>query len=155
MPPRDPPPDFAGVVRPRFRACDGIVVASSGLCRRIRAQEEKVPGRDFQGATPQGLSKLQLEGSWIVGVLLCPGDDTRAVANWATSLGPDEIDRIRFYYMPGTDLVGALAAWYGVGLPDPVTAEIEDWPTFHKTFGRDHANQVYQDARTSPGWFED
>lgn len=149
------PPNFAEVVRPRFEDCDGIVVAASGECLKIQAQEEDIPGREFKGLRPGDLDDLELQGSWLVGILLCPGDHTKAIAAWASTLGPSNVDRVRFYYLPNVDLGDAFEAWYETGLLDPLTAEVEDWPSFHQTFGRDHSNQVYEDALSYPEWFED
>lgn len=151
----DLPTDFAEVVRPHFDECDGVVVASSGQCLEIQAkEEEQVPGRDFSGVRPEDLPGLELEESWLVGILLCPGDETEEVSTWASTLDPTDLDRVRFYYTPDVDLVDAFGAWYEEGLPDPRTAEVEGWEDFHQTFGRDHSNQVYRDVQEHSEWFE-
>lgn len=129
-------------------------MAASGECLEIQSQEEAIPGRDFEGMHPEGLEALELEGSWLVGILLCPGDGTEAAAAWASKLDPADIDRVRFYFLPDVDLVDAFDAWFAQGLPDPVTAEVDDWGSFHRTFGMDHSNQVYRDVKAHPTWFE-
>ncbi len=87
-----------------------------------------------------------LPRSWLIGVLLCPGDDTRVIADWASSLPAPEVGRVRFYHHPDLDLVAALEAWYDAGLPDPRTSEVWNYKTFHKQFGRHLNDQVYRDV---------
>lgn len=145
-------------VRPHLHGCLGIVVASTGDCEDIRDQEIKAiadtGNRRFEARRPDRLPDPSSLGSWLMGVLLCPGDGTGEVAGWASSLDTEDIDRIRFYHLPGVDLVDALRGWYAQGLPDPRTADVEDWGSFHHEFGWDHVNQLYQDIRNHPGWFE-
>lgn len=145
MGPRSLPPDFSEVVRAHHSKSVGFVVAASAPCLGIRDDEIARVRRNLRPVTPPGLPTPPPEGSWILAVMLCPGDDTASVAAWAATLHPSLVDRIRFYHHPDTDLVAALTAWYAAGLPDPLTAEISDFASFHKQFGLDFNNQVYRD----------
>ncbi len=151
------PEGFAETIRPHLHECLGIVVASTGDCLEIRDEEIKAisdtGNRTFEAYPPDQLPDPAALQSWLMGVLLCPGDRTEEVAAWAKALNVEDLDRVRFYYLSGVDLVEALRAWYAAGLPDPRTADVEDWGSFHHEFGWDHSNQLYQDLQRSPGWF--
>lgn len=125
------------------------MVASSEPCRSIRDQEVARIRRQLRALEPEDLPRTIRAPSWMVGVLLCPGDGTETVARWAVALLEADRERVRFYHHPRVDLVAAFAAWYAGGLPDPVRAEVSDFKSFHKRFGWDFNNQVYRDA-TSP-----
>lgn len=145
---------FFDTIRPHLHECIGFLFASSGACLEIRDSEVERIDRVFLTLGPADLEDLRPPRSWLMAVVLCPGDDTVAVARWATGLSGDDVDRVRFYHLPGVDLVGALEAWYGASLPDPRTADVEDWASFHREFGWDHSNQVYEDVTHHPDWFD-
>ena len=149
MPPRPSQPDFAQVVasnHPRLRAW---LWAQSDPCLSIAQQEVKRIRRNLVAVGPSGAPAVPSSPAWwLLAVLLCPGDTTGAIAAWAKAIRGPVSDRVRFYLHPETDPVAALAAWYNAGLPDPLTAEVEDFKTFHQQFGWDYNNQVYRDAST-------
>lgn len=125
------------------------VVAATGHCLDLQAREVAHIHRSLEAVfEPDLVAGTRPEGaSWLVGVLVCPGDTLDALAAWAVTLEPEALRRVRPYFLPRTDAVKALAAWYARGLPDPPTADVEDWPQFHKRFGLDLNNQIYLDHR--------
>lgn len=151
------PDGFAETVGPHVHDCLGIIVASTGDCEDIRDKEietiSDTGNRTFEAYRPDQLPEPASLRSWLLGVLLCPSDGTEEVAAWASDLNVEDLDRIRFYYLPGVDLVEALQAWYAEGLADPRTADVEDWGSFHHEFGWDHSSQLYQDIGRYPQWF--
>ena len=145
------PPEFVSTVRAHAFDLTGWVVASSGECLVLQRQEVAtihralvaVHERDLRaGARPPGRS-------WLVGVLVCPGDALETLASWAGELAEEDVRRVRLYFLPGADPVKALSAWYAAGLPDPYTADVDDWPGFHRRFGLDLNQQIYLDHRGS------
>lgn len=141
------PPDFATVVRAREKKTTGFVVAPSGKCLEIQAAEIKRVKRHLVPFAPTDLVAARPPKSWIVAVLLCPGDTTVDVAGWTAQLAPRDRGRVRFYLHTDTDPVAAFQGWYAAGLEDPRTATVRDFKSFHKVFGWDFNSQVYQDAR--------
>lgn len=143
-------PDYAATVREHHPDAEGWLVASREPCITIRGREVQHVDRVLRPTGPTGLPDPgDLPRSWMLAVLLCPGDDTALVAAWASSIPAGERDRVRFYHHPDVDLTGAFEAWYAAGLADPRTFEIQDFKTFHKQFGRHFNDQVYRDAT---GW---
>jgi len=66
---------------------------------------------------------------------------------------PDAANRVRFYLLPHVRMALAFGPWYRTDLPDPWTSEVTTWSAFHKQFGRDLNNRIYEDATTHPEWF--
>lgn len=127
------------------RKTTGFVLAPSRPCVDIREEEVRAIHRNLRPVGVEDLPRLRLPASWILAAIVCPGDDLRPLAEWAGALARDAVDRVRLYAHPDVDLVDALAPWYAAGLDDPLTAEAEDFVTFHKQFGWDFNNQVYRD----------
>lgn len=101
--------------------------------------------RVLVGLRPEDLAGWDAEGSWLMAVLLCPGDSSAAIAAWARRHKADP-DRIHFYAHKGTDPFEALAAWHRSGLPPPIVTEgITSWKEFHRRFGRDLTVRILQD----------
>lgn len=146
MTPPTGPPDFAKVVGAKHAKSTAYVAASSDDCLRIRDAEAKKVNRRLKAIAPGDLAAIRFPKSWMVAIVLCPGDDTGDVAAWAKSLSAGELERIRFYLHGRTDPAKAFSEWYRAGLGDPKTADMEDFNSFHKVFGWDFNNQVYGDA---------
>lgn len=143
-------PDYAETVRKHHPRAEGWLVASREPCIAIQRREILNVDRVLHPTDPGDLpDPAALPSSWLLAVLLCPGDDTTHVAVWTRSLPAEDRDRVRFYHHPDVDLHEALAAWYEQGLEDPRTFEVRDFKTFHKQFGRHFNDQVYRDAT---GW---
>lgn len=141
-------------VRKHHKRTVGYVLARSEPClatRDLEVSDEYIYGRDFQALGPGDLDGLDLPESWFLGVLVCPGDDLSEVAAWAVQLEERDVDRIRFYVHDDADLVPAFKPWYAQGLVSPKTEPLVLGPRFHKTYGKDHGNQVVRDAERF-GW---
>lgn len=136
-------------VRAHMHDLTGWVVASSGRCLDVQDAEVRHINRSLEAVHGQDLgARGRPEArSWMVGILVCPGDALETLAGWAKGLDETDLRRVRLYFLPGADPVKSLAAWYDAGLPDPYTADVEDWPQFHKRFGLDLNNQIYLDHR--------
>jgi len=140
-------PSWTELVRANHRNTLGLVAATSGTCLGIQRGESRlVTGRRFRPIHPTALPRLALGDSWFLGVLLCPGDSTNELVAWARTLSRPRLARIRFYFVDGTRLAATLSGWNEAGLPDVPTFKVDDFASFHKLFGRHHADVVYQDA---------
>ncbi|HLE47258.1 MAG TPA: hypothetical protein VI818_03090 [Candidatus Thermoplasmatota archaeon] len=146
------PPDWQDVVRKHWRDTPGYVVAASGACLDVQAQETvgergQVPGRQFQAHRPGALRGFRPTGSWFMGILLCPGDDVLGILEWTSGLSSADAERVVFYVHPRFDRV-AMAAWHASTRPRVVRFG-GTWRAFHRLYGRHHADRVYQDHRVS------
>lgn len=143
------PPDFMGTIRAHRYDLEGWVVAASGDCLGVQRWEVEHIDRRLEAVHERTLrpGHVPTSPSWLVGVLVCPGDGLDALAAWAKAIPADDLRRVRLYFLPGADPVKALAAWYAEGLPDPATADVADRAHFHKRFGLDLNNQIYLDHR--------
>lgn len=139
-------PDWHAVVAAHWRDTVGFLYASQPGCIEIRDDElRKVRGnRVLVGVTPADLTRWKPTASWMMGVVLCPGDDVAELVAWAIKNGAAE--RIRFYAYPKCDPFAVLQPWADAGLPNPaVDIDIGDWKRLHRRFGRDLAVQILQD----------
>lgn len=145
------PPTATQLVRPHLRKTTGCVAATGDECLKIAHREAKVPNRAFVAVAIKDLADtVPAEGSWFLGILLCPGDVTDQVAAWATTRKPD-LARIRFYFRTGVNQISAMRAWVQAGHPEPLyEEEIDAWPRFHHFFGAHHAIQAYHDHVPRP-----
>lgn len=138
---------FRDVVADHHTDSDAVLLASREPCISIAYDEQaNVHGRSFRIVTPDALEDLDLRDSWIMAVLLCPGDDTETVATWTIDHGRDP-RRIIFYFHEETDPTAALGAWRKAQLPVHATWTIRDWKELHKHFGAAWNVQVYDDFR--------
>jgi hypothetical protein len=140
------PSDYFRVVREHARKTRGFLLAERHPCLDIRDREVAAIHRDLRPAVAAALEDVDLPASWLLAIILCPGDDTVAVAAWAKGLPARDVDRIRFYAHPKVDLGEALAAWVEAGLPPPRVDETADWKEFHRRFGLHLNDLAYQDA---------
>lgn len=141
------PPGYAEVVRAHHRKTTGYLLATQPGCRAIRTEEVRRVRRRLLSIETGELTGLAPTGSWLLAVLLCPGDDTRDVARWARRPPPPDRERIRFYYHPRVDLQRALGAWVEAGLGSPLAAEVRDFASSHKAFGKHLNDRVWLDYR--------
>lgn len=146
------PPDYSRVVRGGKDHAVGYLLATSGACLTLRDEELRHIDRNLVDVAPGQLPTLRPTGSWLLAVLLCPGDRTDEVAAWAKGLPGRAAERVVFYLAPGVDEADALRGWAKAGFLQAATSTVKDWPQFHKRFGRDFNDQVYRDARDHPGW---
>lgn len=97
------PPDYSRLVRLGKEHAVGYLLATSGDCLTLRDEEIRHIDRNLVEIGLDRLRTLRPEGSWILAVLLCPGDGTEALAAWAKALPGDEATRVVFYLAPGVD----------------------------------------------------
>ena len=143
MPPL--PPGYAEVVRANHGKTTAFLLADKPACADLRAEEMRRVRRRLEVLNAADLAKFRPKGSWLLAVLLCPGDETRALAAWAGRLAAPDRDRVRFYYTRQVDLASALRAWTEAGLAAPLAAEVRDFASFHKVFGKHLNDRVWAD----------
>lgn len=140
-------PDWHDVVAANWKKTTGFILAREPQCLKVR-DEELAAVRENRVLI--GLSWSELDGwtppaSWILAVLVCPGDSVNELAAWAHRQKADPA-RIHFYVHEGADEYTALGSWAQVGLPDPaVDTGMTSWTEFHKKFGLDLAIRILQD----------
>lgn len=140
-------PDWHEVVARNWRKTKAYLLAFREPCIRIAADELDAIRRNrvLVGLSAGALSRWRPEGSWMLAVILCPGDDVAPLTAWLARHEADPA-RVRFYAHPGTDVFAALEAWREAGLGAPrVDDDVDAWPRLHKRFGNDLAVQILQD----------
>ncbi|MBI2078330.1 MAG: hypothetical protein HYT80_08195 [Euryarchaeota archaeon] len=97
-----------------------FLASGKAPCDRIRDEEAAAtrprgtPQRTGRRIRPLGIEEvkaLRPEGSWLLAVLLGPGDTLAPVAAWASRLAPADQRRIRVFHHPDVDLPVALGPW--------------------------------------------
>jgi hypothetical protein len=138
---------FRDVVTKHHSDSDAVLVAAQEPCISIAYDErENVAGRSFRIEHPDGLADLMLRESWIMAVLLCPGDNASLVAAWVRA-GNRDPRRILFYVHPRTNPRKALAPWRESGLPVHSTWTVRNWRELHRHFGAAWNVRVFDDFR--------
>ncbi|MEK6975241.1 MAG: hypothetical protein AABY18_02750 [Candidatus Thermoplasmatota archaeon] len=145
----DRPRDYHQVVRAHAAKTRGFILAERHPCLDIQAREVAAIRRDLERAFAANLADLKPPASWLLAVILCPGDDTQAIANWTKRLPTRDVDRVRFYAHADVDLAQALEAWVAAQLPPPRLDACDDWKEFHRQFGLHLNDQTYRDAMQS------
>ena len=141
--------DRVEIIRRHRLDTTAFVVATQPNCLAIATLEaQKVTGRRLKLIRPDELaSPERLPASWVVAVLLCPGDATAAIASWVRRLPSIARSRIWFYEAPGIDGAWAYAAWKDAGLGNPLADPFSGFLEFNKLFANDLNEQIYQDHR--------
>ncbi len=147
-------PSFRDVVAEHHVDSDAILVAGREPCLSIAHDEAtNVSGRSFHIITPEELGQLEPRPSWIMAVLLCPGDEASSVAAWLQAGGRDP-RRVLFYLHKDTDPRQALAPWHEAGLAIHSTWTIRTWRELHKHLGgrleRPHLRRLPPTVKTDP-----
>lgn len=131
------------------------VLAQSGACLDLaRERVRAVTGRKLQYLTAENLP-AELPRSWMLAVVLCPGDDTHRLGAWAAKLGPARHARIIFYEPDELDATAdqAYAGWNRHPLPDPIRRRVRDFKEFNRFLGTDLNIRIlddHQPARRPP-----
>ena len=130
------------VIHPRLKTCVGIFVAAREPCLGLN---NAVParGRTSHRATPATLQPSWFEGSFAVCVLLCPGDDTTCLLDFARAHSL-EASRFHFYHVRDADVFQALAPWRAAGLAIHSLEEVASWGDVNQHFGN-HWNAIAHD----------
>lgn len=140
--------DYRSVVMAHRFETTAFLLADSGECLETRdAEVLNVKGRRLVPITSAELSGLKLPTSWLLAVILCPGDDTAAIAAWTRRLPVADHDRIRFYAHPDADLESALRIWHAVGLRDPPLRSVRGARELARPLGMAINDRIYADHR--------
>lgn len=138
------------IVEPNMGTSPGLFVASRQPCIGIAA-EPPAKRRLSRRLTPDELAKVSpLPRSYAIAVVLCPGDDTQALATFA---GQHKLpsDRFYFFYAPGTDIKSALRHWLAADRSVLYSFEIHDWKGLNQKFGAFWNACVHDDNCSVPG----
>lgn len=140
-------PDWHDVVRSNWKKTTAFLLSFSEPCITIQAQELEAIRRNrvLVGLDAASLEKWTPPASWMMAVVLFPGDDVGPLLAWMHRHEADP-DRIHFYAHPTTDAFTVLAPWAKAGLPFPkVDEDMATWVRLHKRFGLDLSVQILKD----------
>ncbi len=136
--------DWYTVVRKHWRQTTGFLLASREPCLTIRGQElASVKGRSLSSRDQEDLAGWTPPTSWVLGVILCPGDRIEAVVAWIRKQRADP-SRVWFYLHPSTD-AETLRPWLDAGFDTDQAATVSDWRELHKLYGLALNDRVYSD----------
>lgn len=138
------PAGYQDVVKRHWRETKGYVIASRQPCIRIRDDEVKRIKRVLVATGFDGLP-LDLPKSWIVAVILCPGDDLGAVLTWARR-HKVQGSRVWFFLHTGVD-PETLRPWKDAGFKTDQAEVVKSWEDLHRSFGLALNDQVYADFK--------
>lgn len=144
----DLPAGYVDVVRRNHATTTGFLWAMQVACRDIVDQELQRIQRRLKAVEPGSLDEVGLPASWLLAVLLCPGDDTAEAARWVRARPPADRERVRFYLRPRTSEEQAFRAWLEAGLGAPLATDVRDFSSFHRAFGRHLNDRVWLDHRS-------
>jgi hypothetical protein len=136
------PPDFASVVAKHWKETTAYIVTGREPCVSIGRDEVLHVERRLVPVAWDEVARLRPGRSWLMAVILCPGDDVEGLARWAAS---KDATRVHFYLHARAHLK-QLAPWRDAGLPlDHVDDGVRSWGALHKVLGWDLNMQVYDD----------
>ncbi|HLE48384.1 MAG TPA: hypothetical protein VI818_08815 [Candidatus Thermoplasmatota archaeon] len=136
--------DWYTVVRAHWRKTTGFLLASREPCLTIRDQElASVKGRSLSSRDPKDLAGWAPPKSWILGVIVCPGDRIDGVVAWVRGHRADP-NRVWFYLHPTTPLE-TLRPWADAGFDTDQAATVSSWRELHKLYGLALNDRVYGD----------
>ena len=111
---------------------------------RMRATARGRVGRDIRPIKPARFRTLRPEGSWLLMVFLCTGDDLARLVAWVKE-DVARAERIRFYHHETTDPAPLLRPWAGAGLPMPRIDAFRDQRSVSARFGQDIVQRIVDD----------
>lgn len=109
----------------------------------------RVTGRNLVHVEADSLPGPSLPRSWALAVVLCPGDDTAAIAEWARAVPQAEVkERVWFYEAQGVNDKTAYQAWRTAGLSSEIIrVTFRGWKEFNRLFGQALNDRIWQDFR--------
>jgi hypothetical protein len=139
-------PDWRATVRANWKKTTAFLMASTQPCIHIRDDELAAirENRVLVGLGSRDLEAWSPPASWMLAVMLCPGDDTKAVTAWARENRVD-FSRVHFYLHPKTDPV-ALQAWHEAGFPtERADSDVDSWKRLHQLLGLALSDRIASD----------
>lgn len=142
-------PDWYTVVRTHWRRTTGFLLASREPCLGIRQAELRaVRGRALASRDVNDLLDWKPPESWLLAVILCPGDAVQPVLDWVRKHKADP-SRVWFFVHRDTDIV-LLHPWADAGFPTDQVDVVSTWQALHKLFGLALNDRVYADWKDIP-----
>lgn len=137
------PADFARVVRRHWRSTTAYIVSGHDpMCLQMAKDEVAWIHRRMEHVLLDALPGRP-GGSWFMAVVVCPGDDLAALAQWMTVHGAD---RVRFYlHEKATPRQLAPVRDAGHDLRHVRPERYTTYAQMHKRLGLDLSDQVYED----------
>ncbi len=139
-------PDWSQTVRENWTKTTAFLLASAQPCIAIRDEEVRAikANRVLVGLSASDLEAWHPPSSWMLAVLVCPGDTTLDVTAWVRSRKADP-RRVHFFLHPGTKW-GALDAWADAGFPIvSLDDDIASWERLHKRLGLALSDRIVAD----------
>lgn len=139
-------PDWRETVRANWKKTAAFLLASAQPCIKIRDDELAAikANRILVGLSPRDLQAWSPPASWLLAVVLCPGDTTTEVTAWARKSRADA-SRVHFYLHPDADRQ-VLAAWHEAGFPtERVDTDVDSWKRLHQLLGLALADRIVAD----------
>lgn len=138
-------PDWTTVVRKHWHRTTGFLLAGRQPCIASRDQELAAiqTNRSLVGHELQELLRWRPPESWILGVLLCPGDEVTSVLEWVQK-NRVGTDRVWFFLHKRTEHE-VMRPWTDAGHPLDRVDVITNWKELHKLYGLALNDQVYAD----------
>lgn len=145
-------PGWYETVRRNWKKTTAFLLAGRHPCLTIRDDELDAirDNRVLVGLSFEDLEAWSPEGSWMLAVLLCPGDSTEPLVDWAEEHSIDP-SRVHFYLHPETSWE-VLRAWHEAGYPtDQVDDDIDTWERLHRLFGLALSERIVKDWADAEG----
>lgn len=137
-------PDWFGVVRMFWNRTTGFLLASREPCLQIRDRElMAVRGRALASRDVADLARWQPPDSWLLAVIVCPGDSIDPIVEWTKRHRADPT-RVRFFLHPAAS-PSVLKSWQAAGYPTDRVDIVADWKELHKLFGLALNDRAYAD----------
>lgn len=116
----------------------GYVVLRPGNCFGLKPQDfTKVAGRRLVPLGADQPPVHPLPRSWVLVVLVCPGDDLTGLATWGAKLTRADLHRVWFYELRGQDARASYKPWVAAGLPYPPREQVDDVREFNHLFANE------------------
>lgn len=130
------------VIEPHLGECVAIFVANTQPCLDMSHAPPASGGRRTVRTTFDDLEDLELPASFAFAVILCPGDSTELLAQYAIT-HDIPADRFHFYHTFSTNAVTALIPFREAGLEPYSVHEITGWGQLNKHFGAAWNNLIH------------
>lgn len=137
-------PDWYAIVRDNWSKTTGYLLASRQPCIAIRDKEiESVKGRVLVGRSGEDLAGWDPSGSWLMAIIVCPGDQIDDVVEWFLRSKADPARAWFFLHIDTKATV--LRPWEEAGFHADQVDWVKAWQGLHKSFGLALNDRVYAD----------